>query len=40
MSLARRILEEKRRLIYPVVAVLLINAAVFAAVVYTRSVKV
>jgi Tfp pilus assembly protein PilO len=40
MSLARRILEEKRRLIYPVVAVLLINAAVFAAVVYPLSVKV
>jgi Tfp pilus assembly protein PilO len=40
MSLARRILEEKRRLIYPVVAGLLINAAVFAAVVYPLSVKV
>jgi Tfp pilus assembly protein PilO len=40
MSLARRILEEKRRLIYPILAVLLINAAVFAAVVYPLSVKV
>jgi Tfp pilus assembly protein PilO len=40
LSLARRILEEKRRLIYPVVAVLLINAAVFAAVVYPLSLKV
>jgi Tfp pilus assembly protein PilO len=40
MSLARRILDEKRRLIYPLVAVLLINAAVFGAVVYPLSVKV
>jgi Tfp pilus assembly protein PilO len=40
MSLARRILDEKRRLIYPIVAVLLVNAAVFAAVVYPLSLKV
>jgi Tfp pilus assembly protein PilO len=40
MSLARRILDEKRRLIYPIVAVLLVNVAVFAAVVYPLSLKV
>lgn len=40
MSLARRILDEKRRLIYPIAGVLLINAAVFAAVVYPLSLKV
>jgi Tfp pilus assembly protein PilO len=40
MSLARRIFDEKRRLIYPIVAVLLVNAAVFGAVVYPLSAKV
>ena len=40
MSLTRRIFEEKRRLIYPVLIALLINVALFAAVVYPLSMKV
>ena len=40
MTLARRIFDEKRRLIYPLIAALVLNAAVFAAVVYPLSVKV
>jgi Tfp pilus assembly protein PilO len=40
MSLARRIFHEKRRLIYPLVIALLVNAALFAAVVYPLSMKV
>jgi hypothetical protein len=40
MSLARRILTEKRQFVYPLVGVLLLNAAVFGAVVYPLSLKV
>ncbi len=40
MSLSRRIFEEKRRLIYPLVVVLIVNVALFAAVVYPLSMKV
>jgi Tfp pilus assembly protein PilO len=40
MTLTRRIFEEKRRLIYPLIAALLINVALFAAVVYPLSLKV
>ena len=40
MSLRQRILEEKRRLIYPVVTVLLLNVALYVAVVYPLSMKV
>ena len=40
MSLTRRIFEEKRRLIYPIVAALVLNAAIYAAVVYPLSLKV
>jgi hypothetical protein len=40
MTLARRILTEKRHLIYPLVGVLLLNAAVFGAIVYPLSLKV
>jgi hypothetical protein len=40
MTLARRILTEKRHLIYPVVGVLMLNAAVFGAIVYPLSLKV
>jgi Tfp pilus assembly protein PilO len=36
----RRIFEEKRRLIYPLVIVLLVNLALYAAVVYPLSMKV
>jgi Tfp pilus assembly protein PilO len=36
----QRILEEKRRLIYPVVGVLLLNVALYLAVVYPLSMKV
>ena len=40
MSLAARILEEKRTLIYPLAAALVVNAALFLAVVYPLSIKV
>ena len=40
MTLLRRILVEKRRLIYPLIAALILNAALFAAVVYPLSLKV
>lgn len=40
MTPARRILHEKRRLIWPVAIVLLLNVALFAAVVYPLSKKV
>ena len=40
MSLRQRILEEKRRLIYPVVTVLILNIALYVAVVYPLSMKV
>jgi hypothetical protein len=39
MTLARRIFNEKRQFIYPVVGALVVNAAVFGAVVYPLSVK-
>ena len=40
MTLLRRILLEKKRLVYPIVGALLINVAVFAAVVYPLSKRV
>ncbi len=40
MSLARRIFSEKRQLIYPLVGALILNAAVYGAVVYPLSLKV
>jgi hypothetical protein len=40
MSLTRRILTEKRRYIYPIVAAIVLNAAVFLAVVMPLSRKV
>jgi hypothetical protein len=40
MTLTRRIFEEKRRLIYPLIAALLLNVALFGAVVYPLSLKV
>ena len=40
MTLTRRIFEEKRRLIYPLVVALLVNVGLFAAVVYPLSLKV
>jgi len=40
MTLPRRIFEEKRRLIYPVIGALLLNIALFLAVVYPLSIKV
>jgi len=40
VSLRQRILEEKRRLIYPVVTVLILNIALYVAVVYPLSMKV
>ena len=40
MTLTRRVFEEKRRLFYPVLAVLALNAVLFAAVVYPLSSKV
>ncbi len=40
MTLTRRILDEKRRFIYPLVAAVILNAAVFVAVVYPLSMKV
>jgi hypothetical protein len=39
MTLTRRILDEKRRYIYPLVGALLLNAALFGAVVYPLSLK-
>jgi hypothetical protein len=40
MTPVRRIVAEKRRLIYPLAVVLVLNAALFAAVVYPLSIKV
>jgi hypothetical protein len=40
MTLARRIFDEKRRYIYPLIGALIINAALFVAVVYPLSLKV
>ena len=40
MTLARRVFEEKRRFIYPLIGALVINAALYAAVVYPLSLKV
>jgi Tfp pilus assembly protein PilO len=40
MTLLRRVLDEKRRFIYPLVAALILNAALFAAIVYPLSQKV
>ena len=40
MTLVRRVLAEKRRLIYPLVGAVLFNAALFIAVVYPLSLKV
>jgi uncharacterized protein (UPF0333 family) len=40
MTPARRIFEEKRHLIYPLIVVLIVNAALFAVVVYPLSRKV
>ena len=40
MSLSQRIFQEKRRLIYPLVVVLIVNVLIFAAVVYPLSLKV
>jgi Tfp pilus assembly protein PilO len=40
MTLLRRVLVEKRRLIYPLVGALILNAALFAAIVYPLSLKV
>jgi hypothetical protein len=40
LTLARRVFEEKRRLFYPLIAVLALNAVLFAAVVYPLSTKV
>ena len=39
MTLSRRIFTEKRRLIYPLIAAIVLNAAIFAAVVYPLSLK-
>jgi Tfp pilus assembly protein PilO len=40
MTLARRIFIEKRRSIYPLIGALVVNGALFAAVVYPLSLKV
>jgi hypothetical protein len=40
MTLARRIAAENRRFIYPIVAALVLNAALFIAVVYPLSLRV
>jgi Tfp pilus assembly protein PilO len=40
MTLTRRVLAEKRRLIYPLLVALLLNAALYAAVVYPLGMKV
>ena len=40
MTLARRIFAEKRQIIYPLISALILNLAVFAAVVYPLSRKV
>jgi hypothetical protein len=40
MTLARRIFSENRRLIYPLIGALLLNLALFVAIVYPLSLKV
>lgn len=40
MTLVRRVRAEKRRLIYPLISAVLLNAALFIAVVYPLSLKV
>jgi hypothetical protein len=40
MTLVRRIVSEKRRLIYPLIGAVIVNAALFGAVVYPLSLKV
>ena len=40
MTLARRIFEEKRRLIYPLIVGVVLNAGLYAAVVYPLTMKV
>ena len=40
MKLVSRVLAEKRRLIYPLIGAVLVNAALFVAVVYPLSLKV
>lgn len=40
MTLAQRIFQEKRQFIYPLIGALLVNAALFGAVVYPLSLKV
>ena len=40
MTLLRRILDEKRRFVYPLVAALILNAALFAAIVYPLRLRV
>jgi hypothetical protein len=40
MTLARRVFSENRRLIYPLIGALLVNAALFVAIVYPLSLKV
>ena len=40
MTLTRRIFDEKRRLIYPLLIALILNAALFVAVLYPLSLKV
>jgi hypothetical protein len=40
MTLARRVFAENRRLIYPLIGALVVNAALFVAVVYPLSLKV
>ncbi|HEX2453040.1 MAG TPA: type 4a pilus biogenesis protein PilO [Vicinamibacterales bacterium] len=39
MTLTRRIFAEKRRLIYPVIIAIVLNAALYAAVIYPLSLK-
>lgn len=40
MTLAHRIFDEKRRFIYPLIGALIVNAALFVAIVYPLSLKV
>lgn len=40
MTLARRVFQEKRRLIYPLIGAVAINAALYGAVIYPLSLKV
>jgi Tfp pilus assembly protein PilO len=40
MTLARRVFSENRRLIYPLIGALIVNAALFVAIVYPLSLKV